>query len=93
MWYDEPALLAGAEAKLQGKVPTMDPGTCALPENLKDVQFGDDQKEGKERDAAAADRLGRIAEDVEFLRGLEVKCQQTYFALRELAAADMDTSD
>ena len=87
VWYDEPALLKGVEEKLGAKVPTMAASDCALPPELRDVVFGDVSRGTEVEDVARTQRLEKIAGDVEVLREMEVKSQQTYFMLRELCGA------
>ncbi len=90
VWYDEPELLKGVEAKLDQKVPTMEASDLTLPPELRDVVFGEVREGTEEEDKARTARLANIAGDVDKLKEMEVRSQQAYFMLRELTADPME---
>ena len=90
VWYDEPELLKGVEAKLDQKVPRMEASDLTLPPELRDVVFGEVREGTEEEDKARTARLANIAGDVDKLKDMEVRSQQAYFMLRELTADPME---
>ena len=90
VWYDEPDLLKGVEAKLGQQVPRMDAADLTLPPELRDVVFGEVREGTEEEDKARTARLANIAGDVDKLKDMEVRSQQAYFMLRELTADPME---
>ncbi|KAJ1457109.1 P-loop containing nucleoside triphosphate hydrolase protein [Pelagophyceae sp. CCMP2097] len=82
VWYDEPALLAGVEAKLGGlPIREMDAETMALPAGLGGVAFGQSKDAPVDDSAAHADEL---IDDVQLLRSMETRAQRSFFAMQQL---------
>ena len=90
VWYDEPELLKGVEAKLGQQVPRMDAADLTLPPELRDVVFGEVREGTEVEDKARTARLANIAGDVDKLKDMEVRSQQASFMLRELTSDPME---
>ena len=85
VWYDEPKLLAAVETKVKAKIPTMAAAECQLPENLRDVSFGDEANEQDQFTKASKLHRDAMADDVNALIDMETMAQRSFFALQVMA--------
>ncbi|KAH8058494.1 DNA/RNA helicase [Aureococcus anophagefferens] len=85
VWYDEPTLLAAVEKKVKAKIPTMAAAECQLPENLRDVSFGDEANEQDQFTKASKLHRDAMADDVNALIDMETMAQRSFFALQVMA--------
>ncbi|KAH8098309.1 DNA/RNA helicase [Aureococcus anophagefferens] len=85
VWYDEPTLLAAVEKKVKAKIPTMAAAECQLPENLRDVSFGDEANEQDQFTKASKLHRDAMADDVNALIDMATMAQRSFFALQVMA--------